>query len=137
MHSSNRLCKGSIFIEVVIALAMVSVILTTVFSVNNAIFSRVVSSALSIRLLLPLKYSFYRVLLEPTEDEKKDIPLPEFFDTEKVMFTKTLVKEQSILHRFRYLFTESAQTKGILGKKTKKEQLQLVLFLPPEAKKKS
>ncbi len=107
---SIHLKKGSAFLEVVISMAMLGVVLTSLFVTTGSCMNWILKTSSKLSVVLPLKHSFYLVTFDPSEEEKRTLPLPAYCTVGSIQFTQKKVAGHSVFSRFTNLYLQSAQT---------------------------
>ncbi len=134
MPMSIHLKSGFAFIEVVISMAMLGVILTSLFVTTGSCMNRVFKTSLNLSMILPLKHSFYLVELDPSEKEKRTIPLPSYCSVGSIEYKQKKVAENSLFSRFTNLYLQESET--FLEQDPRKRTVSVGLFvcIPPKQK---
>ncbi len=134
-NSNTQFVKGFLFVEVVIATAVVGILLTAILTLQSAVFKRVVSNAKKIEHLLPLQRAWYAVRMNPLEKEQKKTDLVIKDPEMSIAYEKISLEDNAQLNRFKGL-TYEMLTGTWQGWGDKREVLGIMLFEPDKEKKK-
>jgi prepilin-type N-terminal cleavage/methylation domain-containing protein len=100
--------KGFALMEVMIALAMIAVLLSTLMMVQSKVFSNVISSTFKIERFYSIRNMFLLTKIKPLEDDKKSWEKTIEDPETKLTYEKKSIKKESQLSRFKGLFQEVA-----------------------------
>ncbi|MFT6765456.1 MAG: hypothetical protein ACJAZS_000333 [Alteromonas naphthalenivorans] len=128
--------KGFALMEVMLALATIAILLTTLMMVQTKVFQRVITSSYRVDRFYHIKNMFLETKIKPLEDEqtmwKKTIKDPELI----LRYEKKPVHKQSELARFTGLFQEVATGQWHEWGKDKEYDVISYQFDPPKKEKK-
>lgn len=108
MNSKYHQRNGFIMVEVVLALAMVAMVLTSLMMVEGKVFNHVISSTFKIERFYAIRNSFLLMRIKPLEKEEtvRERVLEE--PPTKIMYERIPVNPSSSLARFAGMFREVA-----------------------------
>lgn len=128
--------NGFIFLEVVLAIAMVGIMLTSILSLQSTIYSRVVFNARRIERLLPLKEMGTSFLIESLQKDEYSRKKMNEDLAMTITYSKEPIKEGSELARFKGLFKENIVGSWEEWKGPQTIQLLRFVFVPEKGKEK-
>ena len=135
MPMSIHLKKGFAFMEVVISMAMLGIVLTSLFVATGSSMQRVLKTSLNLALILPLKHSFYLVMLDPSEEKKQTLPLPAYCNTGSIDYRQKKIETGSVFFRFTNLYLQDAATLPPQDPRNRMITQGLLICIPPKQKK--
>ena len=98
--------------------------------------TRIANASSRLKLILPLKHSFYLEALDTRDLERKELPLPAYCAVGSVTCEHKQVSSESVFSRFEYMTEHKASTMLQTAKKNYEGSLLLLHFFIPEEKEK-
>lgn len=134
MMISRTLHKGFAFAEIMMALAMIGFLLTTLLTLQSNVFNRVVKSTSRIERFYPLKNTFITIMKKPLQKgtTKEEIQVPEL--GLKVAYEVAKIKDASPLYRFTGLYQKKCVGAWALADRPKEQEMIGYGFMIPEKK---
>lgn len=128
--------NGFVMIEVMLALATISILLTTLIMVQTKVFKNVITSSFRIDRFYHIRNMFLETKIKPLKEKQtmwqKTIETPET----KLRYDKKTINEKSELARFTGLFQEVATGEWHEWGKDKAYDVITYQFDPPKKEKK-
>jgi len=120
---------GFSFVEVVMAMAIMAIILTSLFGLQNTAFNSALREHALISRIYYIKNLFFDTV--PNKIIKKSLPDPET----KLEIITMPAKSPEIVKRFENMYIVNANGQWKIQNKNYQEVLTMLLYLPPAPKK--
>ena len=128
--------NGFALMEVIISLAMIGVLLTTLMMVESRVFHHVIMSRSKVDRFYLIQNMFFLTAINPLEDNKKEWEKTHEDPAVQLKYEKKEIRNDSELYRFKGLFQERASGKWYEWGKEREYDIINYQFVPVQKEKK-